>query len=266
MLEFGFVTDEIHADAGHAITIARSWGVHRFELRMTRSGRVPGISHDDLQTLRLAVHDGAVITALSPGLFKLHPGQEQEVEHELRSVLPRSIAMARELGCRMLLAFGFKRPDEGLDAARTAAITHLRRAAEMVQRQGMLLAVENEPGYFCDSGSHTAAMLRDAASDALRANWDPANAIGTGERPYPEGYEALKSHIVNVHAKDTIEGSLVACLPIGEGLVDWSGQLRALARDGIVQHVTIETHHEPLKESSERNLAVLRAMLVSAVV
>ncbi|RIK68470.1 hypothetical protein DCC62_24265, partial [candidate division KSB1 bacterium] len=63
------------------------------------------------------------------------------------------------------------------------------------------------------------------------------------------------------HVKDTIKGSLVECVPVGEGKVDWQGQLRALARDKVVEHVTIETHCLPLIENSKKNLEVVRRML-----
>jgi L-ribulose-5-phosphate 3-epimerase UlaE len=79
--------------------------------------------------------------------------------------------------------------------------------------------------------------------------------------PYPDGYEAIKKWIVNVHVKDTIKGSLLACVPIGEGKVDWEGQIQALVRDRLVEHVTIETHCLPLIENSQKNLQWLRQRL-----
>ena len=47
-------------------------------------------------------------------------------------------------------------------------------------------------------------------------------------------------------------------VPIGDGVCDWAGQMAALARDGIVDHVTIENHCGPLKEVGLRNLETLR--------
>ena len=123
------------------------------------------------------------------------------------------------------------------------------------------LAVENEPGFWCDTGAATAAILREVGSAHLRANWDPCNAYGTPERPYPDGYEALSGLIANVHAKDTRKGALIQCVPIGDGTIDWTGQVRALLRDRIVPHITIETHCLPLVENSRRNVETLRALM-----
>jgi hypothetical protein len=51
---------------------------------------------------------------------------------------------------------------------------------------------------------------------------------------------------------------------VGEGNIDWQGQVQALVRDRIVRHITIETHCHPLVENSQKNVQVLRKMLESA--
>ena len=129
----------------------------------------------------------------------------------------------------------------------------------------MKIAIENEPGFHCDTGAATRAIIDEVGSPALGANWDPCNAYGTDEIPYPDGYAALKPVILNVHAKDTARGSLIQCVPIGEGAIDWEGQIRALVADAIVPHVTIETHCLPLVEQSAKNVRTLRALLGKAV-
>ena len=113
-------------------------------------------------------------------------------------------------------------------------------------------------GFWCDTGKNTHHVITTAAHSSLGANWDPCNAYGTDERPYPEGYEAVKDTIVNVHAKDTNKGALIQCVPIGAGAIDWRGQIAALLHDGIVGHVTIETHCLPLIDNSRHNVEILR--------
>jgi sugar phosphate isomerase/epimerase len=134
----------------------------------------------------------------------------------------------------------------------------MRRAAEAAAKYSIRIAIENEPGFWCDTGENTCRMITTVAHSSLGANWDPCNAYGTDETPYPDGYEALKDRIVNVHAKDTSKGSLIQCVPIGAGAVDWRGQIAALLRDGIVGHVTIETHCLPLIDNSRHNVEILR--------
>ncbi len=259
-LPIGIVTDEITPDFREALTHARAWGITLFEIRCLSSGRVPFISEEDFQTLRTAVGCSAIrITALSPGIFKCPVSDRMQVEYELAEVLPKTIRMAKALACGMVIMFGFKRSGFSEEEEFAAAVEVMTRAAHIAEDEGIVLAVENEPGFVCDTGSNTAALLRAVGSPSLRANWDPANAFGGSETPYPDGYEAVKPFIGNVHVKDTRLGSLVACCPVGEGLLDWEGQLRALMQDGVVPHVTIETHCLPLIEQSKKNLDTLHA-------
>jgi sugar phosphate isomerase/epimerase len=140
----------------------------------------------------------------------------------------------------------------------------MARAAEITARAGVRIAIENEPGFWCDTGVNTRTLIRAAGSTSLGANWDPCNAFGTDEVPYPAGYAAIKDVTINVHVKDTLRGSLIQCVPVGEGAIDWQGQMNALVHDRLVRHVTIETHCLPLVENSRRNIEVLRRMIERA--
>ncbi len=261
-LTLGIVSDEITPSFRDAVRHAAGWGITRFEIRCLATGRIPDVDAAEWADLLKARKDeGLTITALSPGIFKHPLTRTVEIERELSDVLPRTIAMARECGARLIIVFGFQRQSGETLASDAIAVGYLRRAAEIAARAGMTLAVENEPGFHCDTGANTRRIIGEVGSPALGANWDPCNAYGTAEIPYPDGYNAVKPVIVNVHAKDTMKGSLIQCVPIGEGAIDWKGQIHALLKDGIVGHVTIETHCLPLVEQSAKNVRVLRSLM-----
>jgi sugar phosphate isomerase/epimerase len=261
-LALGIVSDEITLDFRTAVRHGLRWGITRYEIRCLTSGRVPDVAAAEWQdVLRAVREDGISITALSPGIFKHPLTGGAELEHELAEVLPRTIAMAGECGASLIIAFGFRRTAGEPASHHDAAVGYLRRAAEAASRAGVTIAVENEPGFHCDTGLHTRRIIEEVGSPALGANWDPCNAYGTDEVPYPGGYEAIKPVIVNVHAKDTLKGSLIQCVPIGEGTIDWKGQINALMHDRIVRHITIETHCLPLVEQSDKNVRTLRTMM-----
>jgi sugar phosphate isomerase/epimerase len=261
-LPLGIVSDEITTGFRDALRHGLAWGITRYEIRCLASGRVPEVEPAEWNDVLQAVKQhGVVITALSPGIFKHDLNQGAELERELTDVLPRTIVMARECGARLIIVFGFKRlPEEPADH-HVLAVDYLRRAAEIAGRAGVTIAIENEPGFHCDTGINTRRIIEEAGSASLGANWDPCNAFGTEEVPFPDGYAAIKTVIVNVHAKDTKKGSLIQCVPIGEGVIDWEGQMRALMHDRIVGHVTIETHCLPLIGQSEKNVLALRHMM-----
>ncbi len=261
-LPLGIVSDEIAPDFETALRYGKEWGISLFELRCVGGGRVPLITDEDAAFIdRAVLTEGIRITALSPGIFKHPLSDAAAIEQELNELLPRTIDMALRFGTRVIIAFGFKRLAQDDDSLRRCAVGYFRRAADIAERHNVVIAIENEPGFWCDTGTNTAAILKEINSIHLRANWDPANALGTDEVPYPNGYKALKPYIANVHVKDTIEGSLLRCVPVGQGKIAWKEQVRALLEDNIVSHLTIETHCLPLIQQSEYNIRTLRTYM-----
>lgn len=261
-ISLGIVSDEIMLNFRTAVECGTSWGISLYEIRCLQSGRVPNVERSEIaDVLRCIKENGIHITALSPGIFKHQLSKQTEIQHELTDVLPRTIALAKELSAPLIIAFGFQREQGESPAHFELGVKIMKTAADLVHKAGLKLAIENEPGFWCDSGANTAKFIRTVNSPALGANWDPCNGYGTPEPPYPDGYNSVKEFIFNVHAKDTKKGSLIECVPIGEGAIDWKGQLAALAHERRVNHITIETHCLPFVEKSKQNVETLRKML-----
>lgn len=261
-MRIGFVTDELSPDVNTAIETGLAWGIHDFELRMIGEHRVPHISPKIVEEiLKLQERHGFRITALSPGVFKGTIQDQSVLDREIEEVLPQTFGLAKLFGTGLVITFGIQRSSGDRPEGEEAVVEIFRRATRAAEREGLVLAVENEPGFWCDDGTHTAGILARVDSPALRANWDPANAVGTQEKPYPHGYLAIKNWIANVHVKDTRRSALLECVPVGEGVVDWEGQMKALLKDRPVDHVTIETHCVPLLEKSRQNLQVVKKLL-----
>jgi sugar phosphate isomerase/epimerase len=261
-LELGIVSDEIMTDFAGAVEHGTSWGITRYEIRCLPSGRIPAVDPAEIAAVQTLTRTKRLkITALSPGMFKSTLSQATDIEREISDVLPRTIKLAGDLDCPLIIVFGFQRRPDDPSSRYERACEYMRRAATIAQASGVSIAIENEPGFWCDTGENTRRLIVDVGSPSLGANWDPCNAFGTTERPYPEGYEAVRDVIKNVHVKDTKRGALIQCVPVGDGVIDWEGQIRALLRDGIVEHVTIETHCLPLVENSRRNVETLRRLM-----
>jgi sugar phosphate isomerase/epimerase len=261
-IALGIVSDEVTPDFEEAVRHALPWGISIFELRVLKSGRIPAVEPMELRSIQTLVkNNGISISALSPGIFKSPLSETAKLEDELTSVLPRTLEMAQEFEASIVIVFGFQRSQAESASNFGRAAELMRRAAEKAQKLGVTLAIENEPGFWCDSGSNTAKLISAVDSPSLRANWDPCNGYGTAEVPYPDGYEAVKQYIANVHVKDTKEGSLIRCVAVGEGAIDWKGQIKAIVRERLVKHITIETHCLPLIEKSKQNVDTLNRYL-----
>jgi sugar phosphate isomerase/epimerase len=142
-------------------------------------------------------------------------------------------------------------PEEILDRIAEA----LREAARRAETAGVTLVLENVRSCWANTGVNTACVLEAVDSPALRALWDPGNDYVSGGTPYPGGYEAVRPHMLHVHVKDARvadpASGRTSWEPIGEGEVDYLGQLRALLEDGYSGVISLETHWRPPSGSAE---------------
>ncbi|GAC1429508.1 MAG: hypothetical protein NVSMB65_02910 [Chloroflexota bacterium] len=122
------------------------------------------------------------------------------------------------------------------------------------------------------TGADTAALVAGAEGlERLTSVWDPGNAAAAGEQAYPAGYTAVRgtrAPISHVHVKDlareTAGGGRARFVPAAEGVIDYAGQLAALATDGYRGVLSLEPHVGPGLENMRRCIAGLRASLAEA--
>lgn len=263
-MRIGIVSDEISNDFQEAVYHAKAWGISHFEIRNLQSGRVPAVDPDEIESVgKILKKESARITALSPGILKTSLSDRETIRKETEETLIQTFRLAEKLGTHRILIFGIKRePDEPADYY-DHALNLLGELAVLGEKNGFTLYVENEPGFWCDTGENTAGILSKINSEFLRANWDPGNALWAGEVPYPDGYRAIKNFIGNFHAKDytkLADGSF-ECRVIGEGDIDYKNHVAALVKDNVVDQITIETHCEPILELSQKNAKILKKWL-----
>jgi len=265
-LELAILSDEISLDLEEAVRFGEEMGFRKYEIRCLDDyeHRVPDFRPGRVDRLHQLVAEGRMeITALTPGVFKIHLSDTDKLRRELEDILPRTCELARRLGVPRIISFGFMR-ETGVPESE--ARDRLREAGEVVREHGLELVVENEPGSFCDTGVNTARLVGDLQMDHVGINWDPANAVISGEAAYPVGYCAVRPLLRNMHVKDSIplppdkwENRL-----LGDGGVNWVGQLAALRRDRPLPHITLETHVFPLLDSTRETLRRIQLLMATA--
>jgi len=254
--ELAILSDEISLDLEEAFRYGEEFGFKKYEIRCfdDYDHRIPNFRPGVMERLEELVDSGAIeVTAVTPGTFKIDLSDTERLKLEMEDILPRTCEMAKRLKAPCLITFGFMR-EAGV--ATDSVVQQLKQAGELVASYGLQMAVENEPGSYCDTGVNTAEIIKAIGISNVGINWDPANAVVSGEAAYPVGYEAILPYLLNVHIKDAIpippdkwENRL-----IGDGGVNWLGQMRSLMIDNPVSHLTLETHFFPLLENTREDL------------
>ena len=260
MLEIGIISDEISLDIRESIKLGLELGIKKYEIRCLGSyeKRIPFVDEEDLNFLTQQVEEGKIeITALSPGCFKIKPSEEDELKHHLEEMLPKTFELAKRFHTKKVISFAFIKDDFEEDFV----VDILKKVGAEAAKQDLIIAVENEPGFYCDTGEATARIVTKIDLDNVGVNWDPGNAAGCGDIAYPTGYEFLKPYIVNMHVKDAVAYPELKCLLLNDGGVNWLGQINALYNDKILSYITLETHYLPMLESTKEDLRRLKLIL-----
>lgn len=251
------INDEISQDFGHACEVAsREFGMGWIELRGMWNKNIVKLDEKEVAEARRILQKYQLkVTDIASPLFKVDwPGAPKSKFSEAKSfgadftlaqqdeVLERSMDLAKAFQTDRVRCFDFWRLED--QAPYRAAINDkLRDAAAKAEKKGVILVLENESACNTATAAEALKVLSAVLSSALMLNWDPGNAAASGEIPYPDGYNLLpKERIGHCHCKDVVKIGKGDWAPMGGGVIDWSGQFKALKRDGYHYAVSLETH------------------------
>src|SRR3569833_2421169 len=151
-------------------------------------------------------------------------------------IFEKSIALAKQFRTNKVRCFDFWRLAD-VKPYREAIDDKLRQAADKAAKEGALLVLENEFECNTATGRESVRTLTAVKSSSLALNWDPGNAVMRGEMDaYPTAWEMLpKNRIHHCHVKNAVKNDAgkVVWAPTGKGVIDWTGQFRALKSAGI---------------------------------
>jgi len=254
------INDEITQDFEKACQIvSRDFSLHWIELRAMWNKNVTELNAKELEDARKLLGEYKLqVTDIASPLFKTDwPGAPRSSQSESRDqfhasfdasaqdkLLDRCISLAKFFDTNRIRCFDFWRLDDQRPY-REAINAKLQQAAERCAKDNIILLLENEMSCNTATGDEAAAVLKAIPDRNFMLNWDPGNAAAIGSTPYPTGYQLLpKNRIGHCHCKDVVRkpDHKYDWAPVGDGIVDWVGQLQALQRDGYHNAVSLETH------------------------
>ena len=254
------INDEITQDFEKACQIVASdFGLKWIELRSMWDKNVTELSAQQIEEAKkiLSEHKLLVTDIASP-LFKTDwPGAPRSPLSETRDqfhanvdanaqdqLLEKCISLAKAFQTDRIRCFDYWRLDDP-KPYRSAINAKLRQAAERCAKDHLILLLENEMSCNTATGAEAAALLTAIPHENFMLNWDPGNAAALDGTSYDSGYALLpKNRIGHCHCKDVVRKAdhKYDWAPVGAGMVDWAGQLRALHRDGFRYGLSLETH------------------------
>ena len=274
------LTDEVARTPEDAIVFAHQYNLHWVELREVpgKRGAYWSLPDDELRaTAKGLAENGLKVSFLNTGLLKFQlpgterarPRQETAAQRDARLAseaarfdrrmadLQLAIRAAHSFDVDKVRVFAFTRtPDPAGVYPRVADI--IGEMAHAASKEGVHLLLENENSCNVGSSSEAAALLALLPKE-VGLNWDPDNALGLDETPFPDGYALLrKERLMNVQIKAK------SLLPeYHKTIINWTGIFDALANDGYGGKVGLETHifDGTLIEAAHKSLAEIRRIL-----
>lgn len=253
------ITDEFAADLETAVRAMAEIGMTGAELRMVDGKNIIDLTDEELdRAVAMVRQHGMEIAGIASPLLKCVLPDAPEVDPRFQQdsfaarhtvadqprLAERAFEIAGRTGARIIRVFSYWRtvaPERVFDRV----VSALGELAEKAAPHGLIIGLENEHACNIATGAETARVLAAVDHPNLQVVWDPANAYVAGERePFPDGYRKLPpARIAHVHAKDCrVDGHKAIWLEIGDGVIDWKGQVRALVEDGYKGWISLETH------------------------
>lgn len=219
--------DEIDADLKTQMDVMEAEGIRHIEFRNVWGQSVETLNDDQMQTAKKLLDErGFRISSIGSGLGKI--GVHDDFDAHLKRCA-RYIEVAKYFETDRLRIFSFFIPKGDLPRDyRDEVMRRMRAMVDMAEREGVILAHENERDIYGEKPPECRDLLDTIASPNFRAIFDFANFVQAGVRPLAEGWELLKDDIDYFHIKDArlSDGKVQ---PAGEG----DGDVRAILTEKL---------------------------------
>jgi sugar phosphate isomerase/epimerase len=233
--------DEISSDLETQIEVLSREELRHMELRGVWDVGVLSLSNSQVGHLRKRLKDAGIsVSAIASPVGKTPV--DGPFESELRR-LRRAIEVGRALDCESVRIFSFYPPSAGVEGSPTAyraeAMRRVRVMIDLATEASVTLLHENDVGLYGGTISGCGELMAQFPDPTLAAALDPANYLLAGQRPFPDGYDLVRSRLRSIHVKDVKAGKIV---PAGMGEARFPELLARLRKDGFQGVLALEPH------------------------
>ncbi len=197
----------------------------------------------------------------------LEAGRSEEAWRQMNALIPKAVC----IGARIMrivassLMFRFEPHAPQIEAI----VRMLKQSVKIARDHGVTLALENHIDY---TSAEIFEILERVDSDALKVNFDTGNTLRMMEDPVAAA-RRLGPYTVATHTKDLAacrhvrpeEWYFFSSVPVGTGLIDIPGVVRALAESGYKGVLAVESDHHKDNQDEDRLVAQSIAYLKALV-
>jgi len=254
IFKLSVITDEVSQDLETVAKFADRFKLDGIEIRSLWNRNPQDLINRIDEIKKILKKYDLKVSAIASPFFKADVDSDREYRNHL-DTLKKCIHLAKSLDINIIRGFTFWRKNHFEDYLEKI-IEKFQKPLEIIESEGVILGIENEPSTFVGNGRELASFLNRLGSKNVKAIWDPGNDIWdpNGETPYPDGYEHVKDKVIHVHIKDGTRKGIRGkpeCVAFGEGEVNYPDQLKALKEDGYEGYLSLETHWRPGERLSE---------------
>lgn len=264
-MKLSVITDEISQDFGHSLDVMLEYGVMGAELRGLWGINVGDLTDDHVaEAQRLMKEREIKVSCLASPFYKcdidsddatvagmMHLAEARSYSDQIK-LLERLCHLAHEFDTNLIRVFTFWRRGDMTPEIEQRIVDAFEEPVRVAEREGVMLVLENEHACYVGTGEEAARVVRTINSKSVTVCWDPGNAMCAGEKPYPDGWNAVRDLTTHVHIKDAVgAGENLAWTVVGTGEIDYVGHFDALRKIGYTGYISLETHYKPEGGSPE---------------
>lgn len=247
MFKRSVITDEISQDFEEAVLLAQKYKLDGVEIRSVWDKNPDELDAEDILRMKHILKKADLrVSGIAAPFFKCDIDSESDYKAHLQ-LLEKCIALSEALDTLLIRGFTFWSKGN-IEDYLDKIVEKYKEPEKMLKESGRFLAIEHDPSVFASNGRLVAAVVKMIHSPYIKALWDPGNDIfdPLGEKPYPNGYEAIKPYMIHMHLKDATKVNGVAqSVPLGTGDINYEEHFKRLIEEGYEGYVTLETHYRP---------------------
>jgi 3-oxoisoapionate decarboxylase len=197
----------------------------------------------------------------------LEAGRNQAAWREMNSLIPKAQFMGADL--MRIVASSLMFRHEPHQPQIEAIVKMLQESVKIAADHGVVLALENHIDY---TSAEIYQILERVGADNLKVNFDTGNTLRMMEDPVTAA-RRLGKYTVATHTKDVDacrhvrpeEWYFFSSVPVGTGLIDIPGVVRALQESGYDAMLAVESDHHKDNQDEDQLVAQSVAYLKKLV-